>query len=529
MPVPLVNRRGASTAWHKCVGHEAVVHRVAELRAFRLIDRNNAALRRQLLAVEARDRQTFVEESQEFCVIKTLWVFANTGTIANTDDDRVPSVITIQDAHHVARNVAVGAAGDLDRELLLARIDATSAQRDIEEDVHAFARHAVHLVIDTGAWLRTHERRRHRVAAHASAIDNPHDVRRRDVFIRPEIDEFVLAEAIDDGLLHIGNLHDEVEDRIDERLHTAVDRRARLEQNRGLCAAFRDVLVLELLRPREAVDLVEETLALARVLRGARRTNDAQTTARNVLETIVEAVETAAMHEERAVGLLGSIVVREVRRINAQAERKSLGEEVVRAQRRRDALKHLREHRAMHFARLARNVGFDLRATRGEIGIVHRLRRLETCDEQLHDGRCDRQRFLGETMNTLARPKEAVLRRKHLVGHVAETHDRFGFIDREFAVAARQFERLVVDPLDAPQIADDRLPQIALRVDRLAIGALHDESDEGDRATLAIAHDVEVRAMNRNRVAREDLGRALEHRARARVLDNDHDAAHRRM
>ena len=382
-------------------------------------------------------------------------------------------------------------------------------------------------MVDSSVRLRTHERGRHGVAASAGAVHDPLDVGGGDVLIRPEVDEFVLAKEVDDELLHLGHLHDQVEDRVHERLHAAVDGRARLEQDRRLGAALGDVLVLELLRPREAVNLVKQALALARVLRGIGRADHAQAAARDVLKAVVEAVESAAVHEEGRVRALGPFGVREVRRVDAQAEREAVGKEVVCAQRRADCLEELGEHGAVHLVRIARDLGLDPLACRRELGVLHRLGRIEARQQQLDHQHGCRHRLLCVPLDALARPQMAVLRREHLMRQVAERDQRLAAVDGDGRPAPCKRQRLVVDPLDAAQVAHDLRPLRARGRQRAPVVVLDHEADEGHRAALAVLDDVEIRAVDRDVVTREDRGAALEHGARARIFHDDHDAAHR--
>ena len=44
--------------------------------------------------------------------------------VSNTDDACVGTIVTVKNAHHVARNIAIGTTSDLDREALLCGIDS---------------------------------------------------------------------------------------------------------------------------------------------------------------------------------------------------------------------------------------------------------------------------------------------------------------------------------------------------------------------------------------------------------------------
>ena len=126
---------------------------------------------------------------------------------------------------------------------------------------------------------------------------------------------------------------EEVEHRVRHPLDAAVHELdavlARLRRHKadGLRAALGDVLVLELLRPRQPEALVEVAAALVRVRLEVGRQHDAQPAARNVAEAVVVAVEVASRDEEGAIWQVGEALGdgrqdrREEARVEPQRER----------------------------------------------------------------------------------------------------------------------------------------------------------------------------------------------------------------
>ena len=109
------------------------------------------------------------------------------------------------------------------------------------------------------------------VAAASSAIDDPFNQLRRDVFIGAKVKQFTLAEAVDDLFRGIGIRRDQVKQAVHETLDAAFKLSLWRQQDRGLGAAFGNVLVLELLSECEAIGFIVETFSFARILIGARR------------------------------------------------------------------------------------------------------------------------------------------------------------------------------------------------------------------------------------------------------------------
>ena len=156
-------------------------------------------------------------------MVKSVWILANAATVSNANDASIVSVITVKNADHVAGDVAVGATGDLHGKWLLAWINTARAQRHFQEDIHAFAGDAVHLVIDSGAGLGTHERIGHGVLTRTGTRDDPLNVIRGDVLIWPQVNQFTTAEAIHYLLAHRRIVSNEIKQTVHKALHAAGD------------------------------------------------------------------------------------------------------------------------------------------------------------------------------------------------------------------------------------------------------------------------------------------------------------------
>ena len=521
-PVAFVDRGGAPARGHEGVGLHAIVHRVAKLRAVGLLDARDAAPGAELRAVELRDRQALLEESQKLRVVEAVGILAASAAVGDADDPRVRAVVAMEDLDHVAGDVAVGPAGDLDREGPSPRIDPDRLEHHAEEDVHALARHAVDLVVDAGAGLAAHEGRRHRVAAQPGPLDDPLDVLRRDVLVGAEIYELLAAEPVDHEPLRLGIGRDQVEQRVDEALDAAGDLGAGLDQHRGLGAALGNVLVLELLGEGEPVRLVVEPLALAGVLRLAVGPHDPQAAAGDVLEAHVESGVAAAVHEEDPVRQLLAILGAKQFRIDPHRKAEAPRQEEVRAEHRADRLDEPEQHRVVRIdADGLGDAGPQRVETAGELLLRQRRRGIEPRDEQVDRLERGGEVLLERLLDALAGVREAVLAGEQLVQQLREREQQLRAGDVEALMPRGDLEAAEVHPLDAEQVRLHPPPQVALRIDLAAVGALDHEADEGDRSVRRIGDDVEVRPFNADAMASEQARGPLEHRAGSGVRDRD--------
>src|SRR5688572_22154583 len=101
-------------------------------------------------------------------MVEPIWIFTAAAAVGDADDFRSVAVVAIENLQEVACDIAIWSARDFDGELLLIRIDADRAQRNVKEYFDAFAGHAVLLVIDACARFGTHERCWRWVSAAAS-------------------------------------------------------------------------------------------------------------------------------------------------------------------------------------------------------------------------------------------------------------------------------------------------------------------------------------------------------------------------
>ena len=108
---------------------------------------------------------------------------------------------------------------------------------------------------------------------------------------------------------------------------------------------------------------------------------------------------------------------------------------------------------------------------------------------------------------------------------VRQTQQEFGFGDTQFLMALRQTEDVEVDPFDPAQILAQGMPHLAVLLELLAVGAFHDERDEGDGAMRWILDHVEVGATDVQAVGGDDVGAAFERRPGARVGHGDGHSA----
>ena len=99
-------------------------------------------------------------------------------------------------------------------------------------------------MIDPRPRLRAHEGGGRGVPAAAGAVHDPFDELGRDVLVGPEVQQLAAAEPVHDPGARLFVGRDEVEERVDEPLHTPVEAGVGIEEDRGLRPALGDVLVL---------------------------------------------------------------------------------------------------------------------------------------------------------------------------------------------------------------------------------------------------------------------------------------------
>ena len=90
-------------------------------------------------------------------MIESLRILGTTAAVGDPHNSRIFTIFAIEDADHVAGNVAVGSAGQFHRKTIAARIDPDLAQRNFEKNVHPFAGDTIGFVIDPCARFRAHE------------------------------------------------------------------------------------------------------------------------------------------------------------------------------------------------------------------------------------------------------------------------------------------------------------------------------------------------------------------------------------
>ena len=238
---------------------------------------------------------------------------------------------------------------------------------------------------------------------------------------------------------------DQVEQRVHELLDALVQQpRALLagdgvDQADGLGAALGDVLVLELLRPRQPEALVEVAARLGHVDVGRGRQNDTEPAAGNVGEADMVAVEMAARDEEDAVRLVGEARRRgqpvehavEEGRVEAERERPPPRDEEVGAHgvphRRRDGAEQ--RGRVLVADRRLRTLGGGVELTE-EDRLVHGARRVEAGDQKVGHRQCE-PAFLGTVealVNADAREERPV---ENGEGEVGEREQHLGALQAE--------------------------------------------------------------------------------------------------
>ena len=95
------------------------------------------------------------------------------------------------------------------------------------------------------------------------------------------------------------------------------------------------------------------------------------------------------------------------------------------------------------------------------------------------------------------------------MGEVAQREDQLGLVDPEPHVALGEVEDPEVDPLDAPEVVAERLPKLAVGVDRLAVDPVDDEPHEGHGAVGVVADHVQVHPVDVEPVGGDHVRAAL--------------------
>mmetsp|Transcript_844 Transcript_844/g.3048 ORF Transcript_844/g.3048 Transcript_844/m.3048 type:complete len:221 (-) Transcript_844:1541-2203(-) len=155
-----------------------------------------------------------------------------------------------------------------------------------------------------------------------------------------------------------GSGRPEVEERVGKCLDARVDDEIGadvvgmpegLHEAHGLCSTLGDVFVLQLLGECERVGLVVVPPALHLVLFHRGRGHHAQPPPRDLAEANMEPIESAAVHEEHAVGCVGahhSAPVSHELRVEPECEREAPGQVEVGAQYGIHGVESLTQHRA---------------------------------------------------------------------------------------------------------------------------------------------------------------------------------------
>ena len=298
----------------------------------------------QLFLVEGRDRFGLMEQAKQLIHVQAFRILTATTAIGDAGNERVGAVVALENVDHVARDIAIGAAGNFHRELLLGRINAARAQRNLQEHIHAFTGHAVHLVINSSVGLAAHERGWQRILSSLGALHNPLNVVGRNVLVWSKINKFLNAKFVDHLTLGAGLRRDEIKNAIHETFHAASWVRRRLQQQGAFGAALWNILVFLLLRAGQRVDLVVQTVVLTRVLRGVARTHQAQTAACDFLKANMKTVEATAADKEHAEWKIGAQLVLQQFWFQAQRKTKSILQVVISAQRGLHGAQHSHEH-----------------------------------------------------------------------------------------------------------------------------------------------------------------------------------------
>src|SRR3546814_9455575 len=101
------------------------------------------ALAAELAAVEERDWLASLEQAHELLVVQTVWILSAAEAVSNTDNLGVATVVADENAHHVASNITIRSACDLDAERLCLGVDAGVAECNAEVDCNTLRGHTV--------------------------------------------------------------------------------------------------------------------------------------------------------------------------------------------------------------------------------------------------------------------------------------------------------------------------------------------------------------------------------------------------
>jgi hypothetical protein len=137
--------------------------------------------------------------------------------------------------------------------------------------------------------------------------------------------------------------------------------------------------------------------------------------------------------------------------------------------------------------------------SRVERVVAQRIGGIESLQEEVHDARDPRQVAFGERGDSVGIVRVGIHLDENLMNQIAQSGDDFGTSERQVRMPVRQAEGALVHPLDAKQVATNVVPQRAVGVDRFAARPVDDEAQQGDRAVLSVADEVEVGAIDIDR------------------------------
>ena len=394
----------------------------------------------------------------------------------------------------------------------------------MQEDVHAFRGHAVILVVDAGTRLRRNEGRCQWVTPPHGTLGHPHNVLRKDVLIRSEVQEFIVSEMVDDSIFGVWLGGDEVEQRIREGFHHSVVASVRVCQHGGLGSTLRDVLVLELLGEGQVEGFVVQAFAFASMDFFGPRPNDSEATPRDIAEAHVEAREVSSPDEEHAEGQRGPIFMVQVRRVNSEGQPVTFVEEDVRAPNGQYGVQHgldgnpsVLEIDPFHFLT---HIG----QPQGEVGLGKWVVGVEASQQEVGDLLTKIDVFAGPSTQANPAVCPTVDFDQLLVGQFDNRIQHFCVSLAKSGVGVRQLEGGGVDPFVPLQVSANDTPKRAV-FNEDTLFALNDETKQSDLAVVTVVDAVEIRPENIDAIHGQPFGHALQHPAGRGVHHGHHDAA----
>mmetsp|Transcript_27998 Transcript_27998/g.73863 ORF Transcript_27998/g.73863 Transcript_27998/m.73863 type:complete len:246 (-) Transcript_27998:1046-1783(-) len=236
--------------------------------------------------------------------------------------------------------------------------------------------------------------------------------------------------------------------------------RSHVDENNCLGATLGNVLVLQLLRAREPVNLIVAPGRLdAELVTGVRR-DDTKATSGNVLEAIVKTIKVFSVDEEDTKGRLLVCSDHEVC-IHTQRKGTTIRHEQIRSLRLFHCVHHLEKYSASRLIRQSTDSLLQLPHLIVKVCGLSRLGVERRAEEIRNVGRIPRVvRIPNNAAQVRTRKGERVELAQWPVKHRAQGRENLGTIQTHLRTRAEcQVQRRLVQPLDTPKIPSQLLPK----------------------------------------------------------------------